>query len=221
VNTCLSLCETLVEYRHLPIYAQLYTIGQKHSMLHCDVLALLHYFAPGVNGGILEIGPYVGGSTIALALGVMSGGRPVQLTTVECGGAHPTHPTLPSDDILRDLKRNLLKRGVADAVTVVEGPSSDARVVQRLHELHPIGSVDLLVIDADGNVGRDLRKLGRLLRDDCLLVVDDYYAPNSEKMPQTRQHIDALVDAGRARPLGVFGWGTWFGRLTPVSPAAT
>jgi hypothetical protein len=39
-------------------------------MLHLDVLILIYHFAKVCSGAILEIGAFVGGATIARALGV-------------------------------------------------------------------------------------------------------------------------------------------------------
>lgn len=217
--SCLSLSQTLVEYRHQPIFAQLHTIGLKHSMLHLDVLLLLYHFARTTEGEILEIGPYLGGSTIAMGLGVQAAGRPNHIYTVEYGGAYKEHPTLPSDDIIKDLKKNLLKRGVDQIVTVIQGMSDEKRVVTEVNHLYTPGSVGLLAIDADGGVERDLNLYGHLLRDDCLLVVDDYYGPSDlQKVAPTRVHLDALLDRGAVETFGTYGWGTWIGRR--VSGAA-
>lgn len=214
--SCLSLSQTLVEYRHQPIFAQLHTIGQKHSMLHLDVLLLLYHFARTGEGEILEIGPYLGGSTIAMALGVQAANRGINIRTVEFGGAHKKHPTLPSDDIIRDLNKNLIKRGVADTVTVLQGMSHDPAIVAEVNRLYAPGSIGLMAIDADGGVERDLKLFGHLLRDDCLLVVDDYYGPSElQKVAPTRLNVDALVARGAVETFGTYGWGTWIGQRVP------
>src|SRR4051812_2600822 len=75
------------------------------SMLSPDVLFYLGLFASIVPGRILEIGPYVGGSTVALASGHGAGRLPI--ISIEVGGSYETHPHLPSADILGDLRRNL------------------------------------------------------------------------------------------------------------------
>ena len=65
-----------------PLYAQMEEI-KKISMLHVEVLLLLRLFARATKAGILEIGSYIGGSTIAIALGVKdrtSQYRPVLLS---------------------------------------------------------------------------------------------------------------------------------------------
>ena len=56
-----------------PYYAKMAAV-KKFSMLHVDMLLLLRLFARLVRGGILEIGPYIGGSSIAIGSGVRDGG---------------------------------------------------------------------------------------------------------------------------------------------------
>jgi predicted O-methyltransferase YrrM len=216
LSPCLALGQALVESRRLAVYPRLRAIGEKYSMLHLDVLTLLYHFGREARGGILEIGPYLGGSTIALALGAQDAGRGVPLTTVEAGGSHPTHHRLPSEDILRDLKVNLAAEGVAGFVTLLEGRSDEPAIIAQVRDRHGPGSIGLFFIDADGGVERDLSTYQTLLSEDCLLVIDDYLAPGSDKAGPTRAGIDALVADGRAEPLGVYGWGTWIGRRVPV-----
>ncbi len=219
--SCRSLSETLVEYRHQPIFAQLHTIGLKHSMLHLDVLLLLYHFARTGEGEILEIGPYLGGSTIAMGLGVQAANRGLHIYTVEYGGAYKEHPTLPSDDIIKDLKKNLVKRGVDNTVTVIQGMSDEKRVVNEVNSHYAPGSVGLMTIDADGDIARDLKLYGHLLRDDCLLVIDDYYGPSDlAKVAPTRLGVDALVARGAVAAFGTYGWGTWIGQRVPGVPLA-
>src|SRR6266480_6180866 len=58
----------LMEYRHEEIRDHLEKVGRAASMLHLDVLLLIYHFAKFGTGNILEIGPYIGGSTIAAAI---------------------------------------------------------------------------------------------------------------------------------------------------------
>jgi len=74
------------------------------SMIDETTLATLRALAGLARGAALEIGPYMGGSTVAIAGGLQPGGR---LATVEVGGSHVTQPYQPSDDILGSLARNL------------------------------------------------------------------------------------------------------------------
>lgn len=220
LDACLQLMRTLVEYRHRPVSAQLRTIGEKHSMLHLDVLILLYHFASIVEGPILEIGPYLGGSTIAAGLGARDSGRgaPGRIVSIEPGGKHD-HPTLPSQDILGDLRKNLAKRGVADLVTLVQGYSWEENTVATVRGklghagTGADGKIGLLTLDADGGVERDLGLYGSSLADGCWLVIDDYFGPHSlGKDALTKTQVDALVTAGELTPLGLYGWGTWIGR---------
>ena len=69
LNEVLELLRKLVEYRSSDVRHRLEKVGRAASMLHTDVLLLIYHFARFSSGNILEIGPYVGGSTIAAACG--------------------------------------------------------------------------------------------------------------------------------------------------------
>lgn len=211
--SCFDLSETLVQARGRPGAALLRTIGEKHSMLHVDVLLLLHWLARVCEGQILEIGPYVGGSTMALALGARAAGRqPKRVASIEPGGELLDHDKVPSADILRDLRQNLVRRGVADLVHIIEGYSGSEEVAASLKARFPPGEIGLLFIDADGDAARDLAMCGNLLAPGCFIVIDDYLGTSGKTQP-TRLQVDALSARGMLRPLGVYGWGTWIGRL--------
>ncbi|CAN5754711.1 hypothetical protein BH20VER1_BH20VER1_20420 [soil metagenome] len=220
VEACLALMQTLITCRKEPVCVRLREIRHKHSMLHEDVLLLVYHLSKTAPGDILEIGAYLGGSTIAAALGTIDSNRPRKMITVEPGGAHQ-HPRLPSKDILRDLKKNLAKNRVAELVTVIEGWSGNEGTVAAVHTQLQPRSVGLLIVDADGNFERDLGLYQRLLLPDCWLVVDDYYSPKEEgKAVRIKPQVDALVAAGQLQPLGIYGWGTWIGRWLGGAAAA-
>jgi len=182
-------------------------------MLHPDVLVLLHHFGHYVEGPILELGPYSGGSTIALAKGLVARKRPSRIVSVERGGSY-AHPTLASDDILADLKKNLQGYDVADVVEIVEGVSRDPQTVEEVKRRAGNEQFGLLVIDADGCVQQDLSVYRSVLCPDAYLVVDDFYAPGClEKEATTSAELNALERDGVVRSFGVYGWGTWLGRL--------
>ncbi|HEY5767861.1 MAG TPA: hypothetical protein VIS53_08500, partial [Candidatus Udaeobacter sp.] len=86
-NECLDLMHRLMAYRHEPIHSELMKIRDKYSMLHLDVLILIYHFAKLCSGAILEIGAFVGGATIAAALGVRDSGREKKLIAIEPGGS--------------------------------------------------------------------------------------------------------------------------------------
>ncbi len=208
-----GLTKALMLHRTQPIYAQLTTLKRKYSMLHTDVLAVLYYLGKRAEGNALEIGPYLGGSTMATAIGLRASGRPRAFVTVEVGG-EGKHPTLRSRDIVQDLKQNLVDNGLSDFVEVVVGPVLENETAARVFQCLPARSVGLLTIDADGEVQTVLDLYQELLRDICWVVIDDYYAiaMAKEKAARTKSQVDAAVAKGDLEELGFYGWGTWVGR---------
>jgi len=97
-------------------------------MLHMDILLLIYHFARFGAGNVLEIGPYVGGSTIAAAFGARESGTQKKIITIEVGGS-VKHFRLSSRNIINDLKKNLARFGVAEDVTLINGRFSDQAIV--------------------------------------------------------------------------------------------
>jgi predicted O-methyltransferase YrrM len=197
------------------------------SMLHVDTLIALRHLVHVTRGTILEIGPYIGGSTIVMAQALREKQRRFSLwpwsrrsprralLTVETGGSHP-HPTLPSRDILGDLENNLRKHRVRDLVQILVGWSYDPKIVAEIARVAATNPIDLLVIDADGmSVEQDLQRLRPYCAPDCYLVFDDYIeCPESQiKSMYVKPIVDRLVKQGRVQTTTVLPWGTWFGRL--------
>ena len=217
LEDCLALMQTLMEYRAHPIYQKLQKMGKEHSMLHLDVLTLIYHFSKICGGDILEIGPYLGGSTIAAAFGVRDSGQQKTIVTIEPGG-RCDHSRLPTRNILKDLRRNLGRSGVADLITLIEGHSWKEETVAAMRPQLQPGRVGLLIIDADGNVKRDLDHYRDFLAGGCWVVIDDYYMPSAEsKDVLTKSQVNDLVADGQLQPLGLYGWGTWVGRWTAKS----
>jgi predicted O-methyltransferase YrrM len=177
------------------------------SMLYPEALAKLTELARETRGGIVELGAYIGGSTVALATGNQ---RRFRHAVIECGGSH-NHPTLGSADIIADWKLNVDRFGFADAVKLVQGYGYD-RAVQKAvirHAKH----IGLLFMDADGFIAPPLKAFARYMRPDCILALDDYWAPGAEeKESAVRPFVDAQIAAGRLVPISLEG-GTWFGRV--------
>lgn len=201
-----------------PYYAKMATV-KDISMLHVDVLMLLRLFARATCGGILEIGPYIGGSSIGIGSGVRDGGgRPYASVEhggveEEIGGAYRDHPFYPSSNIIEDLKKNLAAEGLGGFVSIFQGKSDSPSVVEKIFELFRENPIELLFIDADGAVDRDMELFRPLLAKNCLLVFDDYTAPGAEQKEQrVRRVVDEEVARGRLESYGVYGWGTWVGR---------
>ena len=112
LNQVLELLRTLMEYRSAEVRQRLEKVGREASMLHMDVLLLIYHFARYGAGNVLEIGPYVGGSTIAAAFGARESGTQKKIITIEAGGS-VKHFRLSSRDIIKDLKKNLARFGFA------------------------------------------------------------------------------------------------------------
>lgn len=209
LNQVLELLRTLMEYRSAEARQRLEKVGRAASMLHVDVLLLIYHFARFSAGDVLEIGPFVGGSTIAAALGARESDTPKKIITIEAGGA-VKHFRLSSRNIIKDLKKNLTRFGVAGDVTLINGRSSDEAIISEVHQCLSNHAVNLFIFDADNNVRRDLDCYGDLLNNGCWVVIDDYFGP--AKAAPLRAQVDGLVNEGRLIPFGYYGWGTWVGQ---------
>ena len=206
----LDLMAKLMDYRRQDVRHQMERVWRKASMLHVDVLLLIYHFAKVCAGNILEIGPYIGGSTIAAALGARESGTRKKIVTIESGG-QLKHPRLPSRNIIKDLKKNLARFGVFEDVTLIEGRSSQENTKSAVRQIFGTGEVGLFMFDADGNPRRDLNYYGDLLVNHCWVMIDDYFGPGMKAAP-IRAHVDEMVSAGMLVPLGYYGWSTWIGQ---------
>jgi len=205
----LELLRTLMEYRSAEVRQRLEKVGRETSMLHMDVLLLIYHFARFGAGNVLEIGPYIGGSTIAAAFGAREAGTQKKTITIEAGGSLK-HFRLSSRNIIKDLKKNLARFGVAEDVILINGRSSDEAIISEVHHCLSSREISLFIFDAGNNVRRDLDCYGDLLNDGCWVVIDDYFGP--AKAAPLRAQVDALVSEGRLVPFGYYGWGTWVGQ---------
>lgn len=193
-----------------PAYARMKDV-KKISMLHVDTLMLLRLFALGAKGGILEIGPYIGGSTIAIASGARDGSRS-RFVSIETGGKYPDHPDYPSDDIIADLRKNVGAAGLSSYVHILEGHSHDVHVRNKVFEILADCGLSFVFIDADGKIDRDMNTYRSLFNENCILAFDDYIAPGNQKQSNVQSAVAQEVASGRLETLGVVPWGTWFGR---------
>jgi len=209
-NDVIDLMYKLMESRNQEIRHRLEKVGRAASMLHVDVLLLLYHFAKVAPGNILEIGPYIGGSTIAAAFGARESSTPKKIISVEVGG-RLKHRRIPSKNIFKDLKKNLARFGVSESVTLINGYSFQETTISAIRQMFARGEVGLFIFDADGNVRRDLDCYGDLLADRCWLVIDDYFGPCVKAAPRQAQ-VNELVSAGRLVPFGFYGWSTWIGQ---------
>jgi L-amino acid N-acyltransferase YncA len=212
LNDCLQLMEILMDYRRQPIHSEMQRVRHKKSMLHLDVLLLIYHFAKTCPGHILEIGAFLGGATIAAALGVRDSGTQKILVTMEPGGSLK-HERLGTRNILRDLERNLAKARVAEMVTLIKDRSFTRAAISAVKRTLGSDPVGLMIIDADGNVERDIGTYADTLSEGCWMVIDDYAGPATNlKIGRARAEVNALTAAGTLESLGFYGWGTWVGR---------
>lgn len=209
-DDCLDLMQTLITYRYQKALHHQLMKAADHSMLGGDVLVLLYHFAKIADGDILEIGSFVGGSTIAAGLGARDSGRPRKLISIEPGGPLRDH-RMATKDIFRDLKKNLSRAGLLESVTLINGYSFEEKTITSVRGMIGPGQIGLFIFDADANVRRDIDCYGDRFAPDCWVVIDDYISATDKGGP-TRTQVDDLVAAGRLKPLGVYGWGTWVGR---------
>jgi predicted O-methyltransferase YrrM len=207
---CFELMQRLIEYRYdKPLHHQLMKAAD-YSMLDIDVLVLIYHMAKVSEGGILEIGSFLGASTVAAGLGVHAWGREKKFISIEPGGPLTDH-RLATKDIFRDLKKNLARTGLLDSVTLINGSSFEEKTISMVKERFGPREIGLFVFDADSNVRRDIDCYGDRFADGCWVVIDDYISA-TEKAGPIREQVDELTVAGRLLPLGFYGWGTWIGR---------
>ena len=208
--------QRLIGYRYQKALHHQLMKAADHSMLAPDVLVLIYHMAKISDGAILEIGSFLGGSTIAAGLGARDSGRQRKFISIELGGPLKDH-RLATRNIFRDLERNLARAGLRDAVTLINGSSFEEKTIGAVREKIGPGEIGLFVFDADWNVRRDLDWYADRLANNCWVVIDDYISA-TEKAGPIRTQVDELVAAGRLVTLGFYGWGTWVGRWLAQAP---
>lgn len=137
---------------------------------------------------ILEIGPYRGASTIAMAWAMQDSGKKSRIVTVEKADGGQWHdPGHGHSENIAVLTSNLARQGVADRVTVFPDRVTDEN---RSEIVGLLGTDQLaaLVHDADGHIDRDFRLFWRLVRPGGLIVIDDYReTPEKFQRPDERR----------------------------------
>jgi predicted O-methyltransferase YrrM len=193
------------------------TAIRRISMIDETTLATLRALAGLARGAALEIGPYMGGSTVAIAGGLPPGGR---LATIEVGGSHVGQPYLPTDDILGSLARNLAEHGLADRVTTIIGKSYDPAARDAVDTWLRGGRIGFFFMDADQYPERNLLHFARDFTPGCIVAIDDYFTEDaSDKGRAVHAFVDLLVAEGALREAGVLHC-TWFGRVKGMAGLA-
>src|SRR5438067_2253196 len=194
IEECLELMQKLIEYRYQKALHHQLMKAADHSMLHPDVLVLIYHMAKVSEGGILEIGSFLGGSTIAAGLGARDSGKQRKFISIEPGGQLKDH-RLATKNIFRDLERNLSRVGLRDTVTLINGSSFDENTIATVRNTTEPGEIGLFISDADSNVRRDIDCYGDRFADRCWMVIDDYFSATDKGGP-TRVQVDELIAAG-------------------------
>src|SRR5437868_7842192 len=123
-----ELMQRLIEYRYDKALHHQLMKAADYSMLSEDVLVLIYHMAKVCLGGILEIGSFLGASTVAAGLGIRDSGKRKTFLSLEPGGALKDHK-LATKNIFKDLTKNVTRAGLADSVTLVNGSSFDDAVI--------------------------------------------------------------------------------------------
>jgi predicted O-methyltransferase YrrM len=200
----------LIEYRQQKALHHELMKAAERSMLDIDAIVMLYHFAKVSAGDILEVGSYIGGATIAMAMGVRDSGAQKKIISIE-RGCRVDHPRVGTKDSFKDLRKNLKRFGFLDQVTLINGRSFDPTTIAMVRQLSSARQIGLFVFDADANVHRDIDCYGDRFADRCWIVIDDYLG-GADKSAQLRVQVDELVSGGRLEPLGFYGLGTWIGR---------
>ena len=104
VADSLDLMRKLVEYRQQKaLHHQLMKTAER-SMLGIDSIVMLYHCAKVSVGNILEVGSYVGGATIAMAMGVRDSGTEKKIISIE-RGCSVDHPQIGTKDSFKDLRK--------------------------------------------------------------------------------------------------------------------
>jgi Methyltransferase domain len=200
----------LIEYRQEKALHHQLMKAAECSMLGIDTLVMLYHCAKVSVGDILEVGSYVGGATIAMAMGVRDSSAQKKIISIE-RGCRVDHPRVGTKDSFKDLRKNLKRFGFLDQVSLINGRSFDSNTIALVRQISGQRQIGLFVFDAGANVRRDIDNYGDRFADRCWMVIDDYLGA-ANKSARLRMQVDELVSAGRLVPLGYYGFGTWIGR---------
>lgn len=131
------------------------------------------------EGAVLELGTGQGAGTIAFALGIRDAGRCSKVLAVDQfyqkndRGPHPAGTAMHGDEAVRinakSFRENLSKHGVEEFVDVYVGKTDEVEI-----DFSTIPRCDVLVIDIDGMIDRDLAIYYDIIPKGGLIIIDDY-----------------------------------------------
>ncbi len=174
-------------------------------MLGIDVLVLVYHLPKWPRETFSRLVPSWAGPPSRRRWGGARFGRAKEIISIEVGGRLKDH-RLATRDIFKDLKKNLSRVGLLEAVTLINGSSFDESTITAVREMTSPGAVGLFIFDADANVRRDIDHYRDRFAHGCWVVIDDYISATDKGGP-TRAQVDDLAAEGRLQPLGFYGWG--------------
>jgi len=202
------------------------------SMLNPKTLTLINYFASISTGTILEIGAFTGGATISAGNGLSKRSKNEStMIAIEAGfsrGSEWSADTsampprwqshgVSSRDVFSILSNHVKAYNLEEKVNLFEGYSNDSNILEKIIPILEKDPIGLLIIDADGNLARDLNIYLQYVKKGGYLIFDDYvmvpqYRNQHDKATPTQAAVHSLVNYGVARSLGLYPHGTWFGQ---------
>ncbi|WP_165820351.1 O-methyltransferase [Microvirga sp. KLBC 81] len=144
---------------------------QANGMLPFEVYRDLYDLAAQFPGDtIVEIGTAHGAGTISLCLGALSAGKQPKVFTVDRFEGRYSSRSAYGDvrDNLEIVRNNFRDSGIGEHIKIFAGSSSDF-AVQQCPDV-----IDILVLDADGRIDRDLINFASKLSPHAAIVIDDY-----------------------------------------------
>ena len=162
------------------------------------------------KGTILELGTYSGGVTVntALAIHNNSNNQNIDFIAVEhC----PHNQSINGKDQYYYCTQNLANAVGIDLrpyVDYIKTHAPSQKIDSKLQQLNPI---ELLIIDANGELADQLERYLPYCANGCILVIDDYWMIEKwelHKGPSVRACINRLVDEGILRVVSLCTFST-------------
>lgn len=146
---------------------------------------------------IVEVGTAHGGATIAMALGAKSVDLKCKIFTIDTLESLPDIPSSRTKfgdrDTNIEIVRNNFKRcGVSDLIELFVGRSEEFPKKEMLKK------IDLLFLDADGRIDRDLIFFREYLSKDTIIIIDDIdggpkLSPSAGKKSIDLKHVAVKI----------------------------
>lgn len=182
-------------------------------MLHPDCLMYICTIAKSLdNSTIIEVGSYTGGLTTAVCLGIMNNNnknKNIKFISIEPNKEIYDECIL----ILKNIYNVILpNKPQCDLTCYVENVLgfSDANNTILMNKLNQIeNDIGLLIIDADGNVARDILLYFKKCKIGCIILIDDWMSIYAkEKVISTQDAVEFLLKNNFVELISLIEWGT-------------